>query len=104
MLDQKTVDKITAVAAASSLIQHNWTSRGHAPAGYVKGMAVCFGHVYAKLLAGDSAVKAMVRIVEDGKDVFDQYEDEFNEAEMPTSDEPDDARLRSLFVVLTGLG
>lgn len=104
MLDQKTVDKITAVAAASSLMQHNWTSRGRAPAGYIKGMAVCFGHVYAKLLAGDSAAKAMVRIVEDGKDVFDQYEDEFNEAEMPTNDEPDDARLRSLFVVLTGLG
>ncbi len=81
MLDQKTIDKIVTLAAASGLARVNWSGRGRAPIGYIKGMAVIFG-----------------------KDVFDNYENQLRAIGMVTDGGSEVDRLRALFVVLTGLG
>lgn len=110
MLDQNTINKITALANTSDLAHYNWGDRGRAPAGYVKGMAVTYGLCLQKLMAKDSAALAMVRYV-DGPgelDVFDHYNEQIHDANMVSvqsnPDLVDIDRLRLLFVILTGLG
>jgi hypothetical protein len=55
------INQIIALAATSPIASYNWKKRGQAPAGYVKGMAVAFGRVYCKLLAGDAAAAEMAK-------------------------------------------
>lgn len=108
MLSQKQINDIVDHAAVSDLARHNWSGRGRAPIGYVKGMAVTYGLCLQKLAARDSAALAMVRVVEDGHDVFDHYEDQIRAADMisihSNPDLVDIDRLRLLFVILCGLG
>ncbi len=104
MLDQKTINDIIDRAAASDLARVNWSGRGRAPIGYIKGMAVTYGEVLRKLMAGDSAALAMVRVVDGQHDVFDHYEDKFRAAGLVTDGASDVDRLLALWVVLTGLG
>ena len=104
MLDQKTINDIVDRAAASDLARVNWSGRGRAPIGYIKGMAVTYGEVLRKLMAGDSAALAMVRVVDGQHDVFDHYEDKFRAAGLVTDGASDVDRLLALWVVLTGLG
>lgn len=104
MLDQKTINDIVDHAAASDLARVNWSGRGRAPIGYIKGMAVTYGLCLQKLAARDSAALAMVRVVDDGKDVFDHYAAKLRSIDIVTDGAPDVDRLRALFVVLTGLG
>lgn len=104
MLSQKTINDIIDHAAVSDLAKYSWPGRGKAPIGYVKGMAVAYGLCLQKLMAKDSAALAMVRVVEDGKDVFDHLADEISAAGLSTAGAPDVDRLRALFVILAGLG
>lgn len=103
MLSQKQINDIVDHAAVSDLARYTW-SNGRAPIGYVKGMALVFGLCLQKLMARDSAALAMVRVVEDGHDVFDHYEDKLKAAGLVTDGASDVDRLRALFVILTGLG
>jgi len=104
MLDQKTITAICDLAANSDLARVDWADRGKAPIGFVKGVACTYGLVLRKLQAGDSAALAMVRVVDEGHDVFDHYEEKLSAAGIPTSNASDVDRLRALFVILTGLG
>lgn len=103
-LPQKTIDAIIALAAKSDAARYRWRDRGGAPAGYIKGMAVTFGLMLTKLKKGDSAAKAMVRVVDCPGDVFDHLDDELERAGLRTLNAPDVDRLRALFVILLGLG
>ncbi len=103
-LTQQAINAIVALAASSDLAKYSWPGRGRAPIGYTKGMAVCFGQTYAKLLAGDSAARAMVAVVDGPYDVFDHYDQQFADIRMETDGASDADRLRALFVILTGLG
>jgi peptidoglycan hydrolase-like protein with peptidoglycan-binding domain len=57
-LAQSAIDKIVALARASSLASYRWLhSRGQAPVGYINGMAVAYGTAYLKFKLGDPAAK-----------------------------------------------
>lgn len=104
VLDPATINKIAAAAKASELAQWNWGGRGHAPTGFIQGMAVSYAQALQHLAASDSISQAMVRVVDSPTehDVFDQYEETFATLGM-TFEAPDIDRLRLLWVVLTGL-
>lgn len=104
MLDQSTINKITALAASSSLVNYSWEDRGRAPIGFLKGMAVTYALCLQKLMAKDSAALAMVRVVDGSGDVFDHYENQLKAAGLITDRASDVDRLRILFVILIGLG
>jgi N-acetylmuramoyl-L-alanine amidase len=105
ILPQAIVDQICSLAAASGLASVDWKSRGRAPLGYIKGMAVVFGLVCAKLKAGDPAASAMAA-ADSGKsatDALSWYQARFNAAGMSNAASGVDT-LRHLFVLLIGLG
>jgi N-acetylmuramoyl-L-alanine amidase len=105
IINQDTVEKISSFAATSDLARYSWENRGPAPPGYIKGMAVVFGMVYAKFLAGNSAANAMAA-AETGNistDALSWYRVRFNSVGM-TNVTPGVATLRHLFVLLIGLG
>ena len=103
-----TVAKIVQLAAASDLARYSWGGRGAAPPGYIKGMAVAYGNVYAKWKKGDSAAAVMAapNSGDTSRDAFAWYDRHF--AALGLSNGPDEAKtgdtLRHLFVLLTGLG
>jgi len=102
---QTTVDQICSVAALSDLAGYDWRNRGKAPPGYIKGMAVAYGNVYAKWQRGDPAAVAMAAA--DSGDVAHDalawYKSEFNMVGM-SNNAPGADTLRHLFVLLIGLG
>src|SRR5205085_8590705 len=102
ILTQKTIDTILEKATASDLMHYAWKGRGRAPAGYIKGMAVCYGLAVVKLRLGDPTAKAMVVVVNGHHDIFDHYQDLLDEAGMSNKGADSIGRLRHLFVVLTG--
>ena len=99
------VSAITALAAGSALRQVRWKDRGLAPAGYVKGMALSFARVQAKLLAGDAAARDMAaaRRSDPQRDALDWYDDVF-QAHGMRNDTAGPDTLRHLFVLMFGLG
>jgi hypothetical protein len=102
---QETVDRICNLAAASDLAFYKWKNRGRAPLGYIKGMAVVFGVVYAKLKAGNPAATAMAvaSISTNSTDALSWYQARFTAAGMSNAI-PGPDTLRHLFVLLIGLG
>lgn len=102
-MKQETVDAIISKVVSSSVLKINWDERGLAPIGFAKGMAICYGMVYEGLLLGDSISKVMVAVVEGRHDVFDYYNEQFEDVGMPNIGMPDADRLRHLFVFLYGL-
>jgi hypothetical protein len=102
---QETVDRICHLAAASDLAFYKWKNRGRAPLGYIKGMAVVFGLVYAKLKTSDPAATAMAAasISKNSADGLSWYQARFTAAGMSNAS-PGSDTLRHLFVLLIGLG
>jgi hypothetical protein len=105
VLPQETVGRICNLAAASDLAIYEWNNRGRAPRGYIKGMAVVFGLVYAKLRVGDPAATAMAAasINTNSTDALSWYQARFAVAGMSNAI-PGPDTLRHLFVLLIGLG
>jgi hypothetical protein len=105
ILPQGAVDRICNLAATSNLAPYEWNNRGRAPLGYIKGMAVVFGSVYAKLKAGDPAATAMAAASIDANsaDALAWYQARFAAAGMSNAT-PGPDTLRHLFVLLIGLG
>ena len=104
-LSPAAIEQITKLAGDSDLARVSWTDRGTAPRGYIKGMAVTFGQVYAKWKAGDSAARLMAAMNSgnDAADALSWYESRFRAASMDNS-ASGAATLRHLFVLLIGLG
>lgn len=104
-LPSSAVEKIVELAGTSELARVRWADRGTAPLGYVKGMAVAFGHVYAKLKAGDPAAQLMAAMNsgQESTDVLAWYDSRFREAGMDNS-ASGVTTLRHLFALLIGLG
>jgi hypothetical protein len=102
---QETVDRICHLAAASDLAFYKWKNRGRAPLGYIKGMAVVFGLVYAKLKTGDPSATAMATASTgtNSADALSWYQARFTAAGMSNAS-PGPDTLRHLFVLLIGLG
>ena len=103
-VDPPPLDAVLKLAAESDLARYNWPGRGRAPIGYVKGMAAAYAMVLGKLKAGDSAALSMVRIVNDGHDVFDHYQPQIRAAGLQTAGASGIERLRVLWTIMTGLG
>lgn len=103
-LSPAVLEQILKLAGESELARFKWADRGVAPRGYIKGMAVAFGHVYAKWKAGDSAARLMAAM-NSGKDTdaLAWYDSRFQSAGMDNS-VSGAATLRHLFVLLIGLG
>lgn len=93
---------IATFAANSDAAKYPWGGRGRAPVGYIKGMAVAYNRVYAKWKSGDSAALVMARPVESSpnKDALAWYSGQFSPAGLKGGLDT----LRSVFVLLTGLG
>lgn len=90
------IDKVVRAALASPLSRHVWTGRGVAPSGYVKGMAVAYGNVYAKWKSGDAAALVMAQgSGNSARDALAWYGIHVG---------PGVDTLRKTFVLLTGLG
>jgi hypothetical protein len=100
-----TIEQIVKLAGDSDLARFRWGDRGIAPRGYIKGMAVTFGQVYAKWLAGDSAARLMAAMNSrnDDVDALSWYDSRFRAAGMDNA-AAGAATLRHLFVLLIGLG
>src|SRR5271166_3920763 len=92
-------------AALVPVLQYEWPGRGQAPSGYIKGMAVVFGKVYADLKAGSATATLMARADtgDGGADALAWYASRFAAADMDNS-KPGADTLRHLFVLMTGLG
>jgi len=98
-------ESILRIAEESEIRRYRWLNRGIAPAGYIKGMALVFGRLHAKLLTGNDAVLAMAA-ADSGdaqRDALAHYAAQYramglnNESSGPST-------LRHLFVLLIGLG
>jgi hypothetical protein len=100
-----TVDRILDIAARSAIARFRWPSRGVAPAGYIKGMAVVYARVYCKLRAGDpfAVEMAKAKAQSTSRDALSWYDDEFRALGMRNDSAGADT-LRHLFVLLIGLG
>jgi uncharacterized protein (TIGR02594 family) len=103
-MDKKTIDAICDLAAKSDVARRSWPGRGVAPIGYIKGMAVTYALCLQKLAARDSAALAMVRVVDDGQDVFDHLMGKLKIVGIDTDGAPPIDRLRALFTIMMGLG
>ena len=79
-----TIDRMSGIAGTSNLARYQWDNRGAAPRGYIKGMAVTFGHVYSKWKAGFSAARVMAAANSgnDSTDALSSYDSEFGRAGM----------------------
>jgi hypothetical protein len=104
MLDRKIIDAIANLAAHSAIARYMWNNRGPAPVGYIKGLAATYGLMLQKLMAGAPEALAMVRVVNDGIDVFDHYQTQLHAAGLITVGATAVERMRALFVILLGLG
>ena len=81
-----------------------WPDRGHAPRGYVEGMAVAFGRMLCKLKAQDAAALAMAAAAAGPTvDALGHYAAEFAALGMANDTAGPDP-LRHLFVLMMGLG
>ena len=104
-LSPTTIKRIIKLADESDLARVKWSERSIAPRGYIRGMAVTFGHVYAKWKAGDSAARVMAAMNSgnDHADALSWYDSHFRAAGMDNA-AAGPATLRHLFVLLIGLG
>ena len=99
------IDQITALAAASTIVQFRWNDRGRAPIGYIKGMAVAFARALCKFQAGDPAAAEMAKADTHNAhdDALTWYAPEFQALGLSNGSASADT-LRHVFVLLMGLG
>lgn len=95
-MDKFDRNAVLALAAGSSLAHVTFRGRGLAPLGYIKGMALVYARVYQHLLENDSAAVAMAKVVGN----LDHDALAWFDLNYATPVE----RLRSVFVLLVGLG
>jgi hypothetical protein len=103
--------QVIAAAKVSAIARYFWKNRGVACIGYTEGMAVAYASAYARLQAHDPVADRMARALEpafidsDGNlkgDALSWYADQLRAIGMGAATSAE--RLRSLFVLLLGLG
>lgn len=103
------VDQIKELAASSSCASYSWSSRGRAPAGYTKGVALSFARGLCRLRASEDKPSGLVNILTAArsssatKDALTHYQSNFASLPIQTNvagTEP----LRALYVLGMGLG
>ena len=99
------VNHIIELAAGSALAKVVWRDRGRAPLGYVEGMALVYGRVYAKFKDKDPAALDMAKknSGDDVRDALSWYNSNFKALHM-SNDVSGVNTLRHLFVLQIGLG
>jgi hypothetical protein len=99
------LDKILQIASTSAIASYSWKSRGVAPRGYIKGMAMAFARVYCRLKQGDAAALEMSKANTGNrrKDALAWYAPQFHQMGMD-NESAGPSTLRHLFVLLIGLG
>lgn len=96
--------QIAELANNSSLSHVNWHGRGHAPLGYLKGMAIAWSRVYRQWQLGQPAAMLMAMAnTHQSHDALSHYDGTFISHDMPNNVSGADT-LRHLFVLLMGLG
>lgn len=99
MSDRFDAIAVTAAAANSELAKVKFRDRGHAPIGYIKGMALVYARLCQHLQERDPFVLEMTKPVTfvPSKDVFAHYD-------LVTATDNRELYLQQLFVLLIGLG
>jgi len=95
--------RIAKIAAASRCARQNWTGRGRAPIGYIKGMALTYAKSFCERRAGGAAVDIMRRpLTRNGQDALVRYQADL--AAHGVNVNSDAERLRALYTLAIGLG
>ena len=103
--------RIVATARASAIARYDWKNRGPACIGYTAGMAVAYASAYSRLQAHDPVADRMSSALEPAfldahghlkGDALTWYSDQLRAIGMGSATPLE--RLRSLFVLLLGLG
>lgn len=104
-LDQATQNAITSMAITHPISRYNWTGRGTAPLGYVKGFAIAYSTVIRKWAVLDTSAMEMAKrnSHRPDKDVLSWYDGIFLDNDMSNDRDGIDT-LRHLFVLIMGLG
>lgn len=98
------VAKITEIVGKHKVSRYNWPGRGHAPAGYTKGVAISFAVAVLGYRADYLPALTMARAASHSDmDALHWYNDRFVRMGMSNSNTSVDT-LRHLFVLLLGLG
>lgn len=98
------IANVVSIAASSPVMHYDWSGRGRAPPGYIKGVAASFAFALTKLRSGNPPYVSMARRdIGYRLDALAWYRSQFDAHGMSNSrDGPD--TLRHLFVLLMGLG
>lgn len=95
--------RIVDIAARSDCARHRWNERGHAPVGYIKGMALMYAKSFCESKGSPSmAVTAMKQALQAGQDSLVQYQDELVRSGVDVNS--DIERLRALYTLGIGQG
>lgn len=97
--------EIARIAGNSNIARHPWKSRGVAPIGYTKGMALVYARTYCRFKQGDRYALAMARAAgpDPAKDALARYAGEFQHLGM-RNDRAGADTLRHWFALLLGMG
>jgi len=97
-------EQIRQLALDSRIASYSWRDRGHAPNGYIAGMALAFGQTYRKLLVGHPAAREMAKARTDSdKDALNIYRAKFDDLQMSNETAGVDT-LRHLYALMLGSG
>jgi hypothetical protein len=105
-LPQEQIDQIADIAEGSAIARYSWRDRGVAPKGYTAGIALCFALAASRLI--DTHPTALLISQADrndsNEDALTWYRAEFKKALNTANAEDGIDTLRSLFVLILGLG
>jgi len=101
-LSQAEISAVTDIARASPLMTYQWPDRGRSPAGYIVGMALCFGDALKREDALISDISQADRDDPD-EDVLSWFGDDLNDLEWDVSEDGVDT-MKALFAIMIGLG
>ena len=101
-------DQVKSIASSSTCAGYSWASRGKAPAGYIKGMALTYARSYCRLKTTEAAPTALVNILSGSAassttDALALYASTFSSLSMDVNT-AGVGPLRSLYTLGIGLG
>ncbi len=103
------VDQIKELVKGSSCANYSWKSRGRAPLGYVKGVALSFARSICRLKKADqtpsglSAILSKANTGNASKDALAHYQSNFSGISLPINTAGEDP-IRAVYVLGMGLG
>lgn len=105
-LPQEQIDQIVDIAEGSAIARYSWKDRGTAPKGYTAGIALCFALAAVRLqdVHPTAMTLAQADRNDSGEDALTWYRAEFIRKLDTDNSEDGIDTLRSVFVMLLGLG